>query len=1325
MFDFLMPTTAGLLMVFGGIPPLVAAYWLRGERHKPAVRWFQWMMASGMVWSVSFGLLALTDVSEIRFAITNVLIVAIPSAAIFYFMFCYEFTFKKTPPRAVFGLFIPVGLLFVFAWSNPYSLIYTMEDPQLATEILIPANEGSIRPVITVGIGYSLVIMATGMVLGERMATTYRARKVQANTILVSGAAIGGFGMVKVLDLVPPYFDPTPIAWTVSGLLFALSIKRHQFLRISPSTQDQITDEIDDRILVLTRDNTLIDANSAAVDTFDVDLGMTEAELKRRNPVLATVVDRPSTDSVEIDHGDTTRVFDTSHSTLEYGHGAKGKIVVLRDITDRKEAEETVEETKEYYDRILRQSSDYVIISDEEARITDITQGVTRVLGFDPDTVIGTDSLSYVHPDDRQRVVSAVTEVVENPDMELQLEYRSRTADGGYRWIEARGSNHLDDPVLDGLVANVRDISERKQREQELEALTMRLELALEETDTGVWEWDLKTDEVVWDEASERLFGYELGTSPDTWGEFVRRVPDDDLTAVERAATDAIENDTRYQADFRVELPDGEQRWIQGRGVVEYDADGEPDQILGIHTDITDRKEAERAVEETKEYYRRLFEQSSDFVLVVDEDGTVEDVTQGIEHVIGHEPEELIGTDAFSYIHPDDRSEVATAMSDNIRNPEATVTVEYRSQATDGSDRWLEAKGSNHLDDPLLDGLVANVRDISERKQREQELEALTTRLELALEETDTGVWEWDLDTDELVWDEACERLFGYDPGGFPGTYEEIERRLSAEDLAGFEQAVTDAIDTDSKLQFDFSIELPDGERRWIETRGIVEYDGDGDAERMLGIKTDITDRKAAEQELEETKAYYQRILGQSSDFVLLVDESGTIVDVTPGVRHVMGYEPDEMIGTDGFEYLHPDDVDIVIETFERAVANPETELNIECRIQTPDDGFRWVEARGDIYLDDPLLEGVMVNVRNVSQRKAAQQAVEETKEYYRRLFERSMDYVTVTDAEGTIVDITHGVTHVLGHDPDEMIGTNALSYIHPDDRDEIGAMLADAVENPGTDIEIEYRARTTDGSYRWMEVRGSNQLDDPLLDGLVGYVRDITQRKERQQELATKTRRLERKNEQLERLAGIVSHDLQTPLSTAEKLTRLLRSDLDDPDSAVEQWLADLEATHKRLREFADHLPRLARESTDVDESQACELRAVAEAAWNVVGTEPLDLRIESNCTLQADPSRLQRVFENCFQNTVTHGVRAVDADAEAATTVRVGSLDNGFYIADDGPGIRPEQRDELFEYGMSTGSGSGFGLAIVRTIIEAHGWTVAVSDDDSGGACFEVDTT
>ena len=146
-------------------------------------------------------------------------------------------------------------------------------------------------------------------------------------------------------------------------------------------------------------------------------------------------------------------------------------------------------------------------------------------------------------------------------------------------------------------------------------------------------------------------------------------------------------------------------------------------------------------------------------------------------------------------------------------------------------------------------------------------------------------------------------------------------------------------------------------------------------------------------------------------------------------------------------------------------------------------------------------------------------------------------------------------------------------------------------------------------------------------------------------------------------------------------------------------------------------------------------------------IDTGSLAIEIESTQTYRGDPARVQQVFENLFQNTVTHAtpttessidLRTIETESQLpptapdkpqldqpATTVRVGVSEQGFFVEDDGPGIDANLQENILEYGMSTGDGSGFGLAIVRTIVEAHGWEIAVTESTTGGARFEIQTS
>ncbi len=326
----------------------------------------------------------------------------------------------------------------------------------------------------------------------------------------------------------------------------------------------------------------------------------------------------------------------------------------------------------------------------------------------------------------------------------------------------------------------------------------------------------------------------------------------------------------------------------------------------------------------------------------------------------------------------------------------------------------------------------------------------------------------------------------------------------------------------------------------------------------------------------------------------------------------------------------------------------------------------------------------------------------------HERVFHTLEDPVFVVSDSNRILDANRAARRIVA--ADDPLEGRTITAVLPE------TLLADGDLHPALDEAMEC-VIAVDGTPRQYiaRVRGTDPaLEDPR--GSIISLTDITRQKRQQESL-------EVKNEQLERLASVVSHDLSTPLATGESLLHLIRADLDPSDSEIHQSVSDLETVHRRLRAFAEGLPALARESTDVETPTDCDLETVARAAWEVVDTGDLQLAVESTETLQADASRLQQAFENLFQNCVDH---AVHSSERGATIVSIGSLSSvsGFYIEDDGPGIPASRREDLLDFGVSTGSGSGYGLAIVRTIVEAHGWSLSVTDGLDGGARFEIET-
>jgi signal transduction histidine kinase len=221
--------------------------------------------------------------------------------------------------------------------------------------------------------------------------------------------------------------------------------------------------------------------------------------------------------------------------------------------------------------------------------------------------------------------------------------------------------------------------------------------------------------------------------------------------------------------------------------------------------------------------------------------------------------------------------------------------------------------------------------------------------------------------------------------------------------------------------------------------------------------------------------------------------------------------------------------------------------------------------------------------------------------------------------------------------------------------------------------------------------------------------------------QLQQTTAELRQRNVRLDEFASIVSHDLRNPLGVASGGLQLARETGDDEDfDRVAQ-------AHERMDRMIGELLTLAQEGRDASDLEPLELGRIVERARATVDAD-LDVVLADDHQLRADPERLTALLENLLRNSAEHGspgsqAQSDDAAEHAAPVVTVGALpDGGFYVADDGPGIPPEKHDEVFNQGYTTETnGTGIGLAIVRRIADAHGWTVELTESETGGARFE----
>ena len=216
----------------------------------------------------------------------------------------------------------------------------------------------------------------------------------------------------------------------------------------------------------------------------------------------------------------------------------------------------------------------------------------------------------------------------------------------------------------------------------------------------------------------------------------------------------------------------------------------------------------------------------------------------------------------------------------------------------------------------------------------------------------------------------------------------------------------------------------------------------------------------------------------------------------------------------------------------------------------------------------------------------------------------------------------------------------------------------------------------------------------------------------------------LTRQRDRLDDFAHVISHDLRNPLNVAEGQLDLAREDCES------EHLAAVADAHGRIEAIIEDTLTLARQGRTVRELESVSVSELANRCWAMVETDGSALEIDGAFRICADSDRLRHVFENLFRNSVEHGSTSSQPSADNAVehgnnavTVRIGTAGNdGFYVEDDGPGVPEGERDRVFELGHTTSdSGTGFGLAIVHRIAEAHGWDVRLTESSDGGARFE----
>jgi PAS domain S-box-containing protein len=533
--------------------------------------------------------------------------------------------------------------------------------------------------------------------------------------------------------------------------------------------------------------------------------------------------------------------------------------------------------------------------------------------------------------------------------------------------------------------------AERRHNERALEAsneqlkgINHRLQLALAGAELGVWSVDTTTGRFESDTRDRQIHGYRLESPPKTLAAARPFIHRNDLPALDAAFSAA----KRYGGSCKVEYrlapigPDlGQERWVTTEGTVVRDADGRPLQLLGVTRDITERKQAERALCE-----RNLqLGLAGKFALVgtytYDVGSERYQVSPGYAaiHGLPEGTEETSRAEWRLRVHPSDLHAVEAGFEQAIAERRREYYCEYRFFRPDGEIRWIDSRNFISYDnDGSAPRLVGANIDVTQRKATEAALMEHKASLADALVAGRVVAFEWDAVTHQTRRSDNAARILGHDEGAPTGPmHTEFLRSVHPDDRKLFKSKIRDLSPDNPSYVLNFRFCCRDGRQIWLEETAKGEFNGKGRLSRIKGLTRDITARKTAELALVERNV--QLALAGKAALVgsYAYDTDIEIMQISEGYAAIHGYPEGtiEIARCECLAAVHQDDVRRVEQVRSEAFSACRCEYSVEYRIIRTDRGVRWVETRGFITYSS---EGRPLRVVGVSIDVTERKRVEE-----------------------------------------------------------------------------------------------------------------------------------------------------------------------------------------------------------------------------------------------------------------------------------------------------------------------------------------------------------
>ena len=816
----------------------------------------------------------------------------------------------------------------------------------------------------------------------------------------------------------------------------------------------------------------------------------------------------------------------------------------------------------------------------------------------------------------------------------------------------------------------------------------------------------------------------------------------DDAPGLLQAVRHAVATGEPYSTKYRMRRADGVYRWVDGRAEPLRDESGKIVQWFAISIDIDDEVRAQKALQESEQKLRQLIDAVPALIWTTDAEGTPTYLNKRYMEVTGATLEDFTaprGSPAFpqNVIHPDDRDMRAQVRTQAF----ATGTpyfVHYRHIRRDGTYRWTETRAEPFRDETgaILAWYAVSV-DIHDMvtaqealRRREQELSQLVDALPV-------HIWSWTPAGKLAYVNKRSLEDLGLSGANFEDMTRVAQELVHPEDAPEVLRASANSLRSGDPFMMRYRRRWKDGNYRWIEARAQPLRDADGAIAHWYQVSIDIDDQMQAEEALKTSKRQLEQMIDTLPINILSFAPSRRMTYTSRRYLDNVGAPTPDIENFDSLarDLAHPEDFPIM---FQRAMNGFETGQPFVNRFRrrTKDGTYRWIEARAQPLLDadGAIVQWYIISI-DIEDEMLAQEALRERERFLWQLVETLPAMIDCAAPNGEPVYRSQQLREFLGYELEELDGKKKSRLngtldagVHPEDLAGVKEQYARCLST-GEPYARRHRLRRFDGEYRWVETRAA-----PMRDNEGAIVQwnviclDIDGEVRMQEELRMAHERLARASQaaSLAELSASIAHEVNQPLAAIVANSHACYRWLSAEPVNVERAKITTERVIRDANSAAEVVSRIrALFKQSVDNRVSLSTAGVIAEACSLVAGEALRRRIRIDIDVEdkLPPIAVDRIqIQQVLVNLIRNGMEAMDTVAgEKTIDVRAHRVDSDVQIeiGDRGNGI--EFPDQIFEPFFTTKeNGMGMGLAICRSIVEAHGGRLWAEKNEPRGARF-----